>query len=324
MKVISGAGKIKRKFRNAVLAIGVFDGLHRGHQMLIRKAIARAKAIHGDVLVMTFMPHPLMVLHPEIHLSYIISLPHRLKLIEALGVSECIVVRFTKRFARLTPQKFVQRYLARFQPLEIFVGGDFRFGQDRSGDLDYFQEAGAEYGFRVNVVRAVKGRGKKIGSSMIRRLIPDGKLAQAARLLGRPVSVMGQVVKGAGRGKRLGFPTANISVEDLVIPPSGVYAVKIFVNGKVFPGMANIGRRPSFETRDRITIEAHLFNFSGNLYRRQIIVEFVKKIREEKLFFSESELIVQLRKDQIKVRNILRPFHKAGTISAGIKSESLV
>lgn len=324
MKVISGAGKIERKFRNAVVAIGVFDGLHRGHQVLIRKAIARAQAIHGEALVMTFMPHPLRVLHPEIHLSYIISLPHRLKLIEALGVSACIVVRFTKRFARLTPQRFVQRYLARFQPQEIFVGDDFRFGQDRSGDLDYFQEAGARYGFRVNVVGAVKGRGQKIGSSMIRRLIPDGKLAQAAGLLGRSVSVMGQVVKGAGRGKRLGFPTANISVDDLVIPPLGVYAVKVFVNGKAFPGMANIGRRPSFGTRNRITIEAHLFNFSGNLYRRQIIVEFVKKIREEKLFPSESELIVQLRKDQIKVRNILESFHKAGTISAGTKSESRV
>ncbi len=305
MKVISGVGKIERKFRNAVVAIGVFDGLHRGHQMLIRKAIARAHAVHGEALVMTFMPHPVRVIHPEIHLSYIISLAHRLKLIEALGVSACIVVRFTQRFARLTPQRFVQHYLARFQPLEIFVGDDFRFGQDRIGDLDYFQRAGVTYGFRVNVVRVVKGRGKKIGSSMLRRLIPDGKLAQAARLLGRPVSVMGQVVKGAGRGKRLGFPTANISVEDLVIPPRGVYAVKVFVNGKVFAGMANVGRRPSFETRNRITIEAHLFNFSGNLYRRQIIVEFVKKIREEKLFPSEAELIVQLRKDQIKVRNIL-------------------
>ena len=186
MNVIYAIGKVRKKFKNAVLAIGVFDGVHRGHQALVQGAVRRAQQLGGEPLVMTFWPHPVHVLRPELGLPYIISLQHRLKLIEELGAKACIVVHFTRRFARLSPEQFIRRYIvARIHPEEIYVGDDFRFGQGREGTLEYFEQAGTKYGFKVRVVDAVKIGEKKIGSSLIRQLIGEGKLAQAAKLLGR-------------------------------------------------------------------------------------------------------------------------------------------
>lgn len=306
MDVIYGIGKLKKRFRNAVLAIGVFDGVHRGHQALIQGAVRRAKRLGGEPLVMTFWPHPARVLHPEFGLPYIISLPHRLKLIEDLGVRACVVIHFTRRFARLSPEQFIRRYIAsRLRPQEIYVGDDFRFGQDREGTLEYFKKAGEQYGFRVRAVDAVKTGKKKIGSSAIRRLIAGGKLSRAGRLLGRGVSVMGKVVHGDGRGKKFGFPTANIFVQNGVMPPMGVYAVKVRIGGKPFGGMANVGRRPSFKKNDRVHLETHVFDFHRNLYGKEIIVEFFQKIREEKKFGSHARFVAQLRRDESQARRIL-------------------
>jgi riboflavin kinase/FMN adenylyltransferase len=306
MNVIYAIGKVKKKFKNAVLAIGVFDGVHRGHQALIQGAVRRARQLGGEPLVMTFWPHPVHVLRPELGLPYIISLQHRLKLIEELGAKACIVVHFTRRFARLSPEQFIRRYIvARIHPEEIYVGDDFRFGQGREGTLKYFEQAGTEYGFKVRVVDAVKIGEKKIGSSLIRQLIGEGKLAQAAKLLGRGVSVMGKVVHGDGRGKKLGFPTANIFIQNGVIPPLGVYAVRVRIGKKIFNGMANIGRRPSFKKNDRVHLETHIFNFHRSLYNKEIIVEFVQKIREEKKFDSRAQFIAQLRDDRTRAQRIL-------------------
>ena len=306
MNVIYAIGKVKKKFKNAVLAIGVFDGVHRGHQALIQGAVRRARQLGGEPLVMTFWPHPVHVLHPELGLPYIISLHHRLKLIEELGAKARIVVHFTRRFARLSPEQFIQRYIiAHIAPKEIYVGNDFRFGQGREGTLEYFQQAGVKYGFKVRVVDAVKAGKKKIGSSMIRQLIGEGKLAQAAKFLGRGVSVMGKVVHGDGRGKEFGFPTANIFIQNGVIPPLGVYAVRVRIGRKIFNGMTNIGRRPSFKKNDRVHLETHVFNFHSSLYNKEIIVEFVQKIREEKKFNSRERFIAQLRDDRVRTQRIL-------------------
>ena len=306
MNVIYGIGKFKKTSRNTVLVIGVFDGVHRGHQALIQGAIRRAKQIGAEPLVMTFWPHPVHVLRPETGLPYIISLAHRLKLIGELGAKGCVVVHFTRRFARLSPEQFIRRCIvAPIAPKEIYVGDDFRFGQDREGTLEYFEQAGKKYGFKVRVVDAVKVGKKKIGSSIIRQLIGAGKLIHAARLLGRGVSAMGRVVRGDGRGKRLGFPTANMLIKNGVIPPLGVYAVKVGIGKKTFSGMANIGRRPSFKKNDRAHLETHIFNFHRSLYNKEIIVEFVQKIREEKKFDSRVQFIVQLRNDRALAQRIL-------------------
>ncbi|MDO8580613.1 MAG: hypothetical protein Q7S13_03950, partial [Candidatus Omnitrophota bacterium] len=205
MKVIFGIGKVKQPFKKAVLVIGVFDGLHLGHQQLIRQAVRRAKAIGGEAVVLTFWPHPIHVLHPEIHLPLIISLPHRLKILSDFGVDACVVVRFTKSFSTMTPHRFIQQYLVRgIRPREVFVGDDFRFGQDRTGTLDLFEQEGQTFGFKVNPVKSVKGGLAKISSTRIREQISDGQLKEAQRWLGRPVSLMGRVVRGEARGKTLG------------------------------------------------------------------------------------------------------------------------
>jgi len=308
MKVIYGIGKVKAAFKNAVLAIGVFDGLHVGHQKLIKAAVKKAKSLGGPAIVMTFSPHPVQVLHPNSCLPFVVSLPHRLKLIERLDVMTCVVVHFTKRFSKMTAQQFIKKYLVdHIRPKEIFVGNDFRFGENRSGTLEYFKEAGRKYGFKVNAVSPVKGGKKKVGSSRIRHLISDGKLRLAKRFLGRDVSIMGKVVKGDGRGKMLGFPTANIHPAGEVIPPVGVYAVRADVGNRKFSGMANVGRRPSFKKeKDNVNIEVHIFDFKKTLYGKEIVVEFIKRIRKEKTFVSEEKLIAQLKRDEIKSRSILR------------------
>jgi len=308
MKVIYGIGKVKKTFKNTVLAIGVFDGLHAGHQKLIKAAVRKAKSLGGPAIVMTFSPHPVQILKPDKYLPFVISLPHRLKLIEQLDVAACVVVRFTKRFSQLAAQEFVKSYLVEpIKPKEIFVGNDFRFGKNRSGTIEYFKEAGRKYGFKVNTVFPVKGGRKKIGSSRIRSLITDGKLYAAKHFLGRNFSIMGKVVRGDRRGKGLGFPTANIYPENSVIPPIGVYATYVVIDHKRFKGMANVGRRPSFKrANNSINVEVHIFDFQQTLYGKEITVEFVKKIRNEKVFDLSEKLIAQLKRDEFKSRAILK------------------
>lgn len=309
MNIIYGIGKAKRALKNAVLAIGVFDGLHVGHQKLIRAAVKRAKSIGGPAVVMTFSPHPVQVLCPDSYLPFVVSLPHRLGLIERLGVATCVVVRFTKRLSRLTAQQFIKRYLVdHIHPAEVFVGRDFRFGRDRGGSVECLREAGRKYGFKIRVVSPVAAGGKKIGSSRIRRLITEGKLHLAGRFLGRRVSVTGRVVRGNGRGKTLGFPTANIHPCNEVIPPVGVYAVRVAAGKRHFGGMANVGRRPSFKGKgNHVNVEVHIFDFKKTLYGKEIAVEFIKKIRDEKMFGSRKKLIAQLKRDEIRSKSILRP-----------------
>lgn len=312
MKIISGLGKARGLFHKSVLAIGVFDGVHRGHQALIGRAIQKARALRTKAVVMTFAPHPVLVLRPEVPLRLIVSEQFRLKLIADLGVDGCLVVPFTKKFSRLAPETFIRRYLVEYlDPVEIFVGDDFRFGQNRAGRLEDFRDAGRRYGFHVNIIRSVKGRGErgKIGSSRIRACIAEGRLKRAQKFLGRPAAVMGRVIKGDGRGRRFGFPTANIDPRGIVLPPLGVYAVRVRLGKQVFAGMANLGRRPTYPSRNpRVMLEAHIFDFRRSIYGKEIVVEFLRRIRPERIFPSESLLVEELKKDEIKARRILRKF----------------
>lgn len=309
MKVIYGIGRAKKKYNNAVLAIGVFDGVHLGHQELIVKAVNKAKAKNGQAIVMTFAPHPVKVLKPEIYLPYIVSIPHRLKLIESLGVSVCIIVRFTKQFAALTPEKFIKRYLIEhIGPEEIVVGEEFRFGIGRVGTIEYFRDAGLKYGFTVDPIPPINGANGKIGSTAIRKLIAVGQISAAAEYLGRYVSLLGKVKKGDGRGKTLGFPTANIALNEEVLPPVGVYAAYVRIAEKTYKAMANIGHRPTFNDKSSpISLEVHIFDFKNNIYGKEILVEFVKKIRNEKEFKDINSLISQLKIDEIHSKKILPP-----------------
>ena len=304
MKVIYGIGQVKKFVKRPIVVIGVFDGLHRGHHTLIRQAIQRARTLKTKIVVLTFVPHPIGVLHPKRYLPLLISVHHRIRLMEDMGVDQCIILKFTKRFSRLSPQAFVQKYLVKvLNPVEIFVGDDFRFGKNRRGTLETFSKVAARYGFRVRGIRCVGSQKKKIGSSRIRELIAKGCLRQAQNLLGRPFSIMGRVIKGYARGKKLGYPTANISVLHKVVPPQGAYAVRVIVGKKIYFGMANIGYRPTFRHKAPLNIEVHIFRFKKDLYGREIIVEFLKRIRGERTFNSLEGLKKQLQKDEKKIKN---------------------
>jgi len=310
MKIIYKIGRVNQSFKKSVLTIGIFDGVHIGHKKLISKAVKRARHLKTKAVIMTFSPHPIHILHPELSLTFLTSLPYRLKLMEDLGIDACIIVRFTKQFSKLTPDKFIKHHLIKYlNPAEIFVGEDFRFGQSRQGGFDSFKEAGQKYGFKVKGVRPLidDHKNKKISSTQIRHHIDKGKLKAAAAFLGRNVSIMGEVIKGDARGKTLGFPTANIFSHNEILPPIGVYASQIIIGKRIYRGMSNIGVRPSFNTQNtRINIEVHIFDFNKNLYGKNIIIEFIQKIRNEKIFPSKEKLILQLKKDEIKARNILR------------------
>ena len=307
MKVIYGISHWKKPFNNPVLAIGVFDGVHLGHQDLMRATIKKARAIQGASVVMTFSPHPVQVLHPEDHLPLITPLPYRLKLLEKLGIDVCLVVHFTKKFSHLSPEQFIRHYIHRaIKAKVIIVGDDFRFGQDRAGTLNLFQEAGKKYGFKVIGLHQVKRNKKVISSTLIRRWVGEGKFTKASRLLGRPVALYGKVVRGDARGKNLGYPTANIDLDQSIIPPLGVYAVNVFLDGKKYRGVANIGRRPSFHKNDPVKLEVHIFNFYKNIYGKEINVELLKKIRNERYFFSKEKLVRQIHHDAQKAISFFR------------------
>jgi len=311
MKVIYGLGSIKvgqKRLKSSSVAIGIFDGIHRGHQLLIKSMVQEAKKLNVMPVVITFFPHPAHVLRPDMPLPYLMSLEHRLKSFEQLGVELVLVVRFNKRFAHIDPMFFIEKFLvAGLGVKSIFVGEDFHFGKDRKGDIKLFKECSARLGYRVHALKTLKQGEETISSSLLRRLIAQGQLKKAQKLLGRPVSILGTVVHGASRGRVLGYPTANVQYASDVLPPSGVYAVRVLWKGKTFYGMANLGVRPSFKERHpKVQLEVHIFDFNHNLYGHDILVEFVRKIRDEKTFPSLDDLILQIQKDERSIRSFLK------------------
>jgi len=305
MKVISLNGSFKPYLKkNTCAAIGIFDGVHRGHQYLIKKMLATARRLKAQPVVITFSPHPAHVLRPDIKLGYLTSLEGRFRLLRGLGVAVCVVVRFNRSFAAIQPEKFIKDILVKKLGVKaIFVGDDFRFGKDRSGDIALFQKLGVKCGYEMHAVTGLKGRGEIISSTRIRQLIGEGKLNEAARLLGRPVSISGPVVKGSARGKCLGFPTANIAYESDVLPPQGVYALRVRLGKKFFSAVANLGMRPTFDSQvSKLYLEVHILDFSKNIYGKRVQVEFLKKIRNEKKFPTPQSLIRQIHKDEASAR----------------------
>jgi riboflavin kinase / FMN adenylyltransferase len=323
MKIISATGKAdKPRLANTVVAIGIFDGVHEGHQFLIRRMVACARRKKAKSLVVTFHPHPAQVLHKR-EISYLVSLPHRLKIIEELGVDIVMVIRFTKKFAHQKPEQFVKDYLVgQLGVKEVFVGDDFRFGENRAGDVDFFSSMGKKYGFKVNHLHPVKRTKEKISSTSLRELIRAGRLDEAASMLGRRVALLGKVVRGDGRGKKLGYPTANIKFDCDVLPPKGVYMVELLFEGKRYSALANIGIRPSFKSREEgLSLEVHVLDFHKNIYNREVIVEFLKKIRDEQKFSSPDALVAQIRKDEQKARAYFKgSSRRSGAAQPALKS----
>ena len=301
MKTIFGPRKLREAFEKTVVLIGVFDGLHRGHRYLIRKAVSLSRARNKKSVCVTFHPHPKKQ-------PCLISLTHRLRLIEELGVDYCLVIKFNRRFSLVTAEDFVKDILVKFfHPEFIFIGENFRFGYQARGTVEVLKALSGIFGFKVRAIKELSAEDKKISSRAIRHLIKAGELKEAQRLLGRRVSVLGTVISGAKRGRGLGYPTANINPHHEVLPASGVYAVKIFYREKEYRGICNIGTRPTFDNpEDNQTIEAHLFNFKKNIYGQDLEIQFIRKIRDEKKFPGHSSLVEQIKKDHQKVLRILR------------------
>jgi len=291
--------------KKTVAAIGIFDGVHLGHRRIISAAVRAAKESGGRSIVITFDPHPLKVLRPHKPIPSIMSTVHRVRLIRELGADSCSVIRFTKKFSNLKPREFVKKMLVdKFRVSDLFVGSNFVFGKGNAGDTALLKNLGCEYGFKVTVVPMVKVGGKIVSSTTIRNLIIRGNLSEASHMLGRPVTVFGTVVSGAGRGKLLGYPTANINPHHEAIPPSGVYAVRVRLGNKKFGGALFIGHRPTFGEREPV-IEAHIFDFRSVIYGEDIEVAFIKRLRGVRKFNSHEKLVEQIKKDDALARLIL-------------------
>ncbi|SHF23001.1 riboflavin kinase / FMN adenylyltransferase [Desulfacinum infernum DSM 9756] len=305
MKVYRDIASIQKPFRNPVITIGNFDGVHRGHRALFQHVIDWAKKLGGESVVMTFDPHPLQVLRPGNGPDFITPHARKLELIEQEGIDAAIVVPFSEDFARISAHDFVKDLLVdRIGIKGIVVGYDYRFGRGREGNIKMLRDLGARYGFQVEMVSGIELDGTVVSSTAIRHLIRDGRLHEAESLLGRPYEITGRVVKGKERGRLLGFPTANIQVESQVPPKPGVYAVEVELDGEIHWGAANFGYNPTFGDPEP-SLEVHLLDFEGDLYGKELMVRFVERLRDEQRFDGPEALVAQIRKDVEEVRRVL-------------------
>jgi len=288
------------------LAIGVFDGVHLGHQRVIAQVRADAAALDAGPVAMTFDPHPQRVLQPDRAPPLLTSTPHKLRLLSSLGLEVCLVLPFDDALARTEPEAFVEQVVRHCRRLcEICVGTRFRFGRGRVGDCRLLERLAPRYGFTAREVPPVSTGTEPISSTAIRRLVQQGHLERAAAMLGRPFAVVGTVVRGDGRGRTLGFPTANLRPDNEVLPPDGVYAAAALLDGHAWAAMVNIGCRPTFAGTGDRTIEAHLLDFQGELYGRELELAFHQRLREERRFSSPEALREQLLGDARTTRQIL-------------------
>lgn len=310
MIVLHGLEELRDKYTKPVVTIGNFDGVHVGHQALFALATEHAREVGGASLAMTFEPHPMRVLRPAVNLPLITPLEQKLKLIEAAGIQVAICVRFDEYFARLSADDFVDKLLVRrIGVTEVVVGYDFAFGRKGLGDIDLLRAKGQSHGFSVCEVGPVMVDGLPVSSTRVRQAVRASNLEAARRLLGRNYQIAGKVITGQGRGARLlGFPTANLRVEDELLPGNGVFAVLVErKDGKLHQGVTNIGLNPTFDDGG-LNVETHLLDFEGDLYGQEIILHFIQRLRPEKRFASPEELAAQIKQDVAQARHILPPW----------------
>lgn len=293
---------------SSVVTVGTFDGVHRGHQAIIRYLQTRAREQGGTSTLVSFDPHPRTVVHGE-EVPLLTTVDERATLLEELGLDRFVVVPFSMEFAQLHPEPYVEDILVgRIGLQEITVGYDHRFGKDRAGDVDLLRELGSTYGFEVDVIPPQEVDHDVVSSSKIRSLLLDeGNVDRAQELLGRPYQLGGVVAKGEERGRKLGYPTANLSLDDTqkLVPKRGVYATRVLLpDGREKGGMMNIGRRPTFEGMD-VTVEVHVLDFKGDLYGDHISVQFLQRLRDEQKFESPDALVTQLSEDERHCRTVV-------------------
>ena len=284
--------------RPTVLTLGVFDGLHLGHQLIIKTVVERARATEAVPTVITFEPHPRAVLHPESAPPLLQTFDQKIEALTVLGIEQTIVIHFDNAFARIRAEDFLRDVIVdRLHAREVYLGRGFFFGHNREGNIDLLRRVSEQLGFVADEVPEVRLRGKRIGSTVIRQLLLDGRVNLARRMLGRPYGVEGPVARGDARGVGLGFPTANVQPHNRVIPRRGVYVTATLINRQWRRSVTNIGVRPTFGDRLEPSVETHVMNWSGDLYGDVLRVRFLRRLRDERKFGSIDELKAQIRRD---------------------------
>lgn len=301
MKIFEGLDELKN-IKNPVVTIGTFDGVHLGHQKIINQLKAEAAAIQGETVLLTFHPHPRIVLFPENHgVRLLQSEEEKVHALEQLGLNNVIIVPFTKKFSNLTAQEFVEQILVKnLHPKKVVIGYDHQFGNNREGNINYLRAVSSKYNFQVIEIPARSIDEVNISSTKIRESLLHGNVETAKLYLSRPHELSGIVVKGDQLGRTIGFPTANISMSDAtkIIPANGVYAVQVKIKSGLYFGMMNIGNRPTVSAEQQQKLEVHLFDFHQNIYEESITVYFEKRIREEKKFANLEELKFAIKQDE--------------------------
>ncbi|MBN1850965.1 MAG: bifunctional riboflavin kinase/FAD synthetase [Deltaproteobacteria bacterium] len=310
-RIIHDFKELINPLTNPVLTIGNFDGVHKGHLVLFDKVKKRAQAINGQSAVMTFEPHPVKVIKPGNGPLLITPTRQKLSLISDSGIDVIFCIPFTHQFATISAQDFVMDILVKTIGIkEIVVGHDYTFGNKRQGNLDLLKKMGNESGFKVHIVEPVYIDKTLVSSTSIRRLVAEGDLSEAKRLLGRDYQITGTVVKGKDRGgKVLGIPTANIKAVDELIPRKGTYVVSVELDDRYYVGVCNIGHNPTFG-ENALSIETHVLDFSGDILGKTITVIFIQRLRDEKRFANVQELKEQISLDIEKARELFNLHEK--------------
>lgn len=305
MTVLRDIAELRTLTGPVVLAIGFFDGVHAGHQQVIAQALSRARSHGATMVLMTFDPHPLRVLRPEIAPKLLCSPDHQNLLLASYGVTHVLMSRFDRVFAEVSAESFVDQLKNACDLDSIFVGEEWKFGQGRKGDVDLIQSRGvAAFG-----VPSVKLHGKVVSSTLVRQAVERGDLLDAKALLGRDYSVLGRVIEGRKLARTLGFPTANLDVQNEQLPPAGVYAVRAALDaeGPWHNAVANLGRRPTVEPdAQNLSLEVHVFDSDLDLYGHLVEVRFVQHLRDERKFPGLDELKAQIARDSAQARELLR------------------
>ena len=307
MQVLRTLEELSKNTQRVCLAIGVFDGVHLGHQRVIGQARDDARQVDGTSVVLTFDPHPMRVLQPDKAPQLLTATEHKLALIEKLGADACLALKFDRAFSLTPPEQFIDtvaRTTNRLQ--EICVGTRFRFGHKRTGDVRLIEALAPKYGFIAKEIKSVMLDNEMISSTAIRQHVLGGRLDRAAAMLGRPFAVLGAVEAGDHRGHELGFPTANLNPHNEVLPPDGVYAVRAVIGQETHGGVVNIGVRPTFKDHHpQRTLEVHILNFDRAIYGQDVEVLFLQKLRDEKRFDSAEVLKAQIAADVQAARKLL-------------------
>jgi len=312
MKILHSLLDIPKTVQGSYPAIGVtlgnFDGVHLGHRELLKKIKSDCLKKDLQFVVVTFVPHPQKILQPEKERFLINSYEHRRELLEELGVDALVELSFTRDFSTLKAEDFLKKYLVIYPELKkLYLGYDFAFGANKEGDFDLVQDVCRPLNIEIEIQPKFEREGAVVSSSLIRNLLLSGKIDEVESILSRPFHLEGVVVKGEGRGKKIGFPTANIQASpDLIIPQKGVYVTRTVYKGMIYQSVTNIGNNPTFKDSEQLSIETNLFDFDSDIYGEVLNIQFLKKIRDEKKFSTVNALIDQIKTDIQTARDFLR------------------